>query len=152
MAKTYRPKSSDEIRRNMSAIRSTGNRAEESLRRLLHSMGYRYRKYAPGIVGKPDIIFPREKVAVFVDGDYWHGRLLRERGLDALREYYTRKQHEYWLAKMQRNVARDDHVNEALRAAGWIVLRFWESDVRKRMPVIVRSVARCVGRRRQRLR
>jgi DNA mismatch endonuclease (patch repair protein) len=56
------------------------------------------------------------------------------------------------LAKMQRNVARDDHVNEALRAAGWIVLRFWESDVRKRMPVIVRSVARCVGRRRQRLR
>jgi len=147
MKRERRRKSAAEIGRNMAAIRSTGNKTEESLRRLLHAMGLRYRKYGVGLVGKPDIVFPRQRVAVFVDGDYWHGRLLREQGIDALRNHYAPDQHSYWLAKMERNVARDEYVTAALRAGGWTVVRFWETDVRAAPDAHAKKIARLVRRR-----
>src|SRR6202023_2421361 len=81
----YRPKSAEEIRRNMSAIRSTDNRTERLLRSALHRRGLRFRKYVSDVPGRPEIVFRREHVAVFVDGDYWHCRVLQERGLSAFR-------------------------------------------------------------------
>lgn len=114
-------------------------------------MGFRYRKYASDVIGRPDIIFRRERVVVFVDGDYWHGRSLREQGLAALQRYYTPSQHSYWIAKIQRNVARDEHVTTVLRADGWTVIRMWESDVRKNVSRAASQVAATVRRRRRRV-
>jgi DNA mismatch endonuclease (patch repair protein) len=145
-----RPKHRDEIARNMSAIRSRDNRTESQLRRVLHGMGFRYRKYSPGLIGRPDIVFPTEKVAVFVDGDYWHGRMVREGGIETLHRYYTSKQQTYWVAKLSRNVARDDRVTAELQALGWKVLRFWEGDIKKDVAPAARHIAATVRRRRSR--
>jgi DNA mismatch endonuclease, patch repair protein len=136
----------------MSAIRSRDNRTESQLRHELHRMGLRYRKYSAGLIGRPDIVFPTEKVAVFVDGDYWHGRMVREGGIEALQSYYTRKQQTYWVGKLSRNVARDDRVTTGLQALGWKVLRFWESDIKRDVARAARRVAATVRRRRVRRR
>jgi DNA mismatch endonuclease, patch repair protein len=124
----------------MGSIRSTNNKTETALRKKLHAMGLRYRKYARGLPGKPDIVFPAQRVVVFVDGDYWHGRILRENGYEALKER-VRRNPDYWLEKFQRNVARDDDVKEKLERLGWIVLRFWESDVRKNLEMVAQTIA-----------
>ncbi len=143
-AQRRRPKDPGEIARNMSAIRSHDNQTESRLRRALHAMGLRYRKYVPELIGRPDIVFRKEKVAVFVDGDYWHGRMVHEGGVAALESYYTRKQQTYWVAKLTRNVARDDRVTTELRASGWKVLRFWESDIKKDVAPAARRIAATV--------
>jgi len=147
----YRPKSAAEIARNMAAIRSTANLTETALRKAIHRKGFRYRKNVSGVPGRPDLVFPREKVAVFVDGDYWHGRLLRERGLEALESTLRTPTRGYWLAKFQRNVARDDYVTGILKRQGWIVLRFWESDIKRDVLPAARRVAQAVRRRRRKL-
>lgn len=131
----------------MSAIRSTGNRTETALRKALHRQGLRYRKYAPGLAGKPDIVFPTQKIAVFVDGDYWHGRVLREQGLEGLEKRMKTPNREYWLQKFQRNVARDDYVTSVLEDSGWLVLRFWESDIKNNLAPAVEQIAAAVRRR-----
>lgn len=147
--KAYRPKPRAEIARNMSAIRSTGNQTETALRKALFRLGYRYRKYSRDLVGRPDIVFPTEKVAVFVDGDYWHGRVLAERGPDVLYTTLRTENRGYWMNKFQRRVARDREVTEALRADGWHVLRLWESDVKRDLQSAVETVAAAVLERRQ---
>ena len=132
----------------MGAIRSTGNRTETALRKALHGMGLRYRKYVPGLPGRPDIVFPNGKVAVFVDGDYWHGRIVREQGAGALYARLKTPNRPYWLAKIQRNTERDDRVTAALEEEGWKVLRLWESDVKKDVPAAASRVAQVVYARR----
>ena len=115
----------------MAAIRSKENKTERALRQLLHRRGFRFRKYPRLLPGKPDIVFPTERVAVFVDGDYWHGRLLRERGEAALMVSIKNPNVDYWANKFRHNVSRDDAANIALKRDGWTVLRFWESDVKR---------------------
>lgn len=83
-AKPYRPKSRADVARNMSAIRSEQNRTEVRLRKAIFARGLRYRLYRRDLPGKPDFVFVRESVAVFVDGDYWHCRLLIEEGRSAV--------------------------------------------------------------------
>lgn len=144
----YRPKSRDEIRRNMSAIRSRDNRTEIALRRSLHALGLRYRLHPPDVLGKPDIVFPRARVAVFVDGDYWHARLLREKGMTAVRERLRGGDQDYWIKKFTRRVERDDEVNKTLRNFGWVVLRFWESDLKKTIQATSLEIQRIVKMRR----
>ena len=144
----YRPKSKAVIARNMSAIRSRGNRTETALRKLIHRMGYRYRKYAKHLPGKPDFVFPAEKVAVFVDGDYWHGRLLREKGVEAVRERMKTSNKTYWIDKFRRNTRRDTQVTNALEREGWAVVRLWESDVKRDLDAAAREVVAVVMVRR----
>lgn len=149
----YRPKPPDEIARNMSAIRSVANKTEAALARELHSRGFRYRKYAE-VHGKPDIVFPTERVAVFVDGDYWHGRLLVERGRRVLQAVLRRLKpaaREYWLTKFTGRVKRDLEVTSTLRAQGWRVIRLWESDVKRDLHGAAQRIARAVLQRRLRL-
>lgn len=146
----YRPKDRDEIYRNMSAIRSTNNKTESALRKALHAMGLRYRKNVPGLPGRPDIVFSGARVAVFIDGDYWHGRMLRERGPDALQEHFRNNQNkDYWIRKMNRNLERDDQVTESLTADGWLVLRFWESDAKRNIQDLADHIATTVRRRKR---
>lgn len=146
--KPYRPKRPNEVHRNMSAIRATENRTERALRSALHRLGLRYRKYAAGLPGRPDIVFASQKVAVFVDGDYWHARVLQEKGPRAFRATLKKKEtRSYWLAKLQRNVERDRAATLALRKAGWLVVRLWESDAKRDVPKAAARIARAVRRR-----
>lgn len=102
-----------------------GTKAELLLRRTLWAKGLRYRLQAGDLPGKPDIVFRRQRLAVFVDGDFWHGRdwpMRRgklERGSNAA----------YWLAKIGYNIERDRKTSSLLESMGWRVMRCWETDV-----------------------
>lgn len=112
--------------RIMAAVRSRDSTAELAVRTRLWANGLRYRLHAK-LPGKPDIVFPRQKIAVFIDGDLWHGNSWRVRGLPSIEAQFPNRT-EWWVAKIRRNMERDQSVNDQLRAAGWTVLRYWESD------------------------
>ncbi len=99
-----RPKDPDEIARNMSAIRSHDNQTESPAEARPPRNGISLSEIRAWADRTPGIVFRKEKVAVFVDGDYWHGRMVREGGIEALHHYYTRKQQTYWVTKLSRNV------------------------------------------------
>ncbi|WP_164701493.1 very short patch repair endonuclease [Modestobacter sp. KNN46-3] len=109
--------------RNMAAIRRADTKPEVALRSALHAAGYRYRKdfrlaLPGGVRPRPDIVFTRRKVAVFVDGCFWHACPLHFSP--------PRQNTDYWGPKITRNVERDRRYDEALRADGWTVVRVWE--------------------------
>lgn len=131
----------------MAAVRHKNSKAEMALRTSLFARGLRYRLHRRDLLGKPDLVFPGQKVVVFVDGDYWHGRAIITDGESAFRQTMRTDRAEWWVAKLKRNVARDAEVTQALRTAGWIVLRFWESDVLASLPRITRRIERMVKRR-----
>lgn len=108
----------------MRANRRTGTKPEVRLRSELHRLGLRFRKDLPirteSRIVRPDVVFTTAKVAVFLDGCFWHA--CPEHGT-------TPKSNEwYWTAKLQRNVVRDREVDTALMQAGWRVMRFWEHE------------------------
>ncbi|GHG58123.1 very short patch repair endonuclease [Streptomyces griseocarneus] len=110
-------------RRNMQAIRSRDTKPEQLIRRLVHAQGLRYRVHArpiPDLRRTADLVFRPVKVAVFIDGCYWHG----------CPEHYLapRINAGYWSEKVARNMARDRDTDERLIAEGWLVLRFWEHE------------------------
>jgi len=131
----------------MSAIRASGNQTESAVRKTLHRMGFRYRKYASDLPGRPDIAFKTAKVAVFIDGDYWHARILQEKGLAALEQSLRTESRDYWIAKFQRRVKRDQEVTQILSESGWLVLRFWESDARRSIANTAEEIAQAVKSR-----
>jgi DNA mismatch endonuclease (patch repair protein) len=142
-----RRKTRAEIARNMGAIRSTGNRTEETLRKALHAAGLRYRKYSESLPGRPDIAFVGPRVAVFVDGDYWHGRLLIEGDTLAFRRRFRhlpREARAYWRQKLTRRVQRDREITARLQADGWIVIRLWESDIKNDVRPAAERIAKIV--------
>ncbi len=105
----------------MARIRSKDTKPELALRRALWVLGVRgWRCHPLGVPGKPDVAFTRWRVAVFVDGRFWHGHP----------DYFTPgKSGEYWDAKIARTQERDRAANEALARAGWTVVRFWDFEV-----------------------
>jgi DNA mismatch endonuclease (patch repair protein) len=118
--------------RMMAAVKNRDSRAELSLRRALHARGLRYRLHARDIPGTPDIVIRSRKLAIFVDGDMWHGNpeVLRARHLERLEELFPTRT-EWWVAKIQRNRQRDADVNALLSRQGWTVVRLWESEILK---------------------
>ena len=114
--------------RIMRAVKSKGSKAEMALRRELHRRGVRYRLHAKDVEGKPDIVIRHLRLAVFVDGDMWHGNEHKRRGLERMEDMFPTRT-EWWVNKIERNVARDREVTRALEGQGWTVLRLWESAV-----------------------
>lgn len=117
--------------------KKTDTRCELLLRRALWTAGFRYRKNVASLPGRPDIVFPGAKVAVFSDGDFWHGKDWEARR-QKLKEGANS---DYWVAQIQRNIDRDRANTERLREMGWTVLRVWESEIQQDLPAIVRRVA-----------
>jgi DNA mismatch endonuclease (patch repair protein) len=107
--------------------RRTDTQHEVLLRRELWRMGLRYRKNVDTLPGKPDIVFAHARVAIFCDGDFWHGRNWKKlkpklcQGTNA----------EYWLSKIESNMERDRLNDALLEADGWSVFRFWETDIKR---------------------
>jgi len=115
------------------------------LRRALRGAGLRYRIDVASLPGRPDLVIPAARLAIFCDGDFWHGRYLKRR----LQKLATGHNAPYWIAKIRSNVDRDRRVGRLLRDSGWKVLRFWERDVRTNPERAVRAVLRATGTRRR---
>jgi|SRR6478736_6338945 len=134
--------------RIMAAIRSRDGEAEVRLRRELWRRGWRYRLHVVGVVGKPDIVFSRQRVVVYVDGDFWHGRsLLREAGARPLGNSFGSRGKRWWTQKLLRTIERDRYVGAQLEAQCWLVIRIWESDVLSDVPGVARKLHRILSRR-----
>lgn len=124
----------------MSAIKSENTTPERLLGKALWSLGLRYRKHYK-IDGRPDFVFPGDRLAVFCDGDFWHGHNWKIRGLKSLEEELQRYS-DFWVKKIRTNVARDKSVSRKLRSKGWRVMRLWESDIKKAPEKIAKRVER----------
>lgn len=121
----------DQRSRNMSRIRAKDTTVELSLRRALHARGLRFRKTA-NLPGRPDIVFLGKRVAIFVDGCFWH----------CCPDHYQKPLNnaDYWTSKVQRNATRDAGADAALHALGWTVLRIWEHDVERNLAQVTARI------------
>jgi len=124
--------------------RSSGTVAELLLNAEFKRRGIRVTPQAP-LPGKPDFVIPGCRVAIFCDGDFWHGRNWRNRRIKLRKGFNS----SYWCAKIRRNIERDKEVAAHLTAIGWRVMRFWETDIRKCPAKIAALVARRIGQRSQ---
>ncbi len=114
----------------MSAVRSKNTKPEHMLRRAVHAQGGRFRLHARDVIGCPDLVVRSRKVAVFVDGDLWHGNPAEwhRRGRDSLASLFPNRT-QWWVQKIESNVRRDREVDRQLSEQGWSVVRLWASEV-----------------------
>ena len=109
----------------MQSNKSKGTKPELVLAKAMWALGLRYRKNSGSIFGKPDFSFKKYKVAVFVDGEFWHGKDWERKKAE------IKGNREFWITKIERNIRRDMEVTGRLKAEGWTVLRFWSNDIVK---------------------
>lgn len=107
--------------RNMSKVRNRDTDIERQLRKLLWDNKLRYRKHYK-VIGKPDIAFPGYKIAIFCDGDFWHGKQFAREG---------KKYNDFWFEKISQNIKRDRLVTRSLEKKNWKVIRFWKEEIKK---------------------
>lgn len=136
--KKKKPLSRSEI---MSRIKSKDTSIEIKLRKALWREGLRYRKNCKDVFGTPDICFKKDKIAVFCDSAFWHGKKYMEG-----ERFKTNV--EFWENKIKKNMARDKKVNETLKSEGWTVLRFWDEDINKRLDECVEVVKKALAQKR----
>ena len=130
--------SKEQRSRVMRANKSSDTGPELLLRKALWKAGLRYRVNVRTVWGTPDIAFLAPRVAVFVDGDFWHGFNFESRQVD-----FTSNR-DYWVPKIRANMARDGAVTAELQSRGWVVLRFWEHEVKSDVCHVVRMIERCL--------
>lgn len=128
----------EQRRKNMRAIKSRDTTIELILRKALWKRGIRYRKNYKKLIGKPDIVITKHKIAVFCDSDYWHGYDWENRNQK------IKSNRDYWIPKIERNMQRDKEVTEALENDGWTVLRFWEWQIRRHTDECVEFVLKTI--------
>lgn len=122
------------------ANRNRDTKPELLLRRALWAVGLRYRKHPGNLLGNPDVVFRAARVVVFCDGDFWHGR-----DWPVLQEQLSRRHNAaYWLAKIARNRERDVLHTSRLTQEGWLVLRFWERDIKRDPSAVAVAVREAV--------
>ena len=117
----------DQRRRNMQHIRSNDTSIEVKLRKALWHKGYRYRKNDSRLPGKPDIVLTKYKIAIFCDGEFFHGKdweILKPR-------LEKGKNPDYWVKKIERNIQRDEEKDQQLNFMGWTVIHSWGKDILK---------------------
>lgn len=120
----------------MSHVRNRDTRPELVLRKALYQAGIRGYRVRTTVKGHPDIVFPRSRVAIFVDGCFWHG-CTRCRNIPS-----TNLQ--FWQRKIQANRERDKFINQTLQNQGWTVLRFWEHDIKDDLPECIDKVRKAL--------
>ena len=121
---------------NMRRIRSKNTKIEIALRKALWHKGYRYRKNYEALPGKPDIVLTKQKIAIFCDSEFFHGK-----DWEILKPQLEHgKNGEFWIKKISRNRERDDEVNKQLLFLGWTVIRFWGKDIMKNTDECVKVV------------
>lgn len=120
-AKKYKEMSSRSY--NMAMIKSKNTKPEILLRKELWRRGLRYRKNCKQVYGKPDLVFLRKQIAIFIDGEFWHGYNFEET------KKRLKSNKEFWVEKIERNMERDFEITQFLVEQGWAVLRFWDFEI-----------------------
>ena len=114
-------------------IKGRDTAIEVAVRRALWRRGLRFCKNDASVFGSPDVVFKNKKIAVFCDGDFWHGR----------HRSVPKKNREFWEKKISANIERDARVNARLRRGGWTVLRFSSRDIEKNLEACVDRIVDC---------
>ena len=109
----------------MSKIKAQDTEPEMKFRKALWNLGFRYRKNVKKLPGTPDIVYSRHKLVIFIDGDFWHGY-----NWD-VKKTRIKTNRNFWIPKIERNIQRDSNNNQLLSEAGWLVMRFWEHEIKK---------------------
>ena len=109
----------------MGKIKSQNTKPELKLKKALWNLGYRYRKNVKKLPGSPDIVFSKHQLAIFVDGEFWHGYNWSDK------KTRIKTNREFWIPKIERNIQRDKLNNKLLINDGWHVIRFWEHELKK---------------------
>ncbi len=124
----------DAVRKRMAHVKLKNGRAESLLAKALWHEGIRYRKNYKKLPGSPDIAITTHRIAIFVDGEFWHGKDwdIRKERLQSNRDY--------WIEKIEENMARDVRVDRELRELGWTVFRFWSKEVEKDLDECVETI------------
>jgi DNA mismatch endonuclease Vsr len=125
--KTMDNHTKEQRRKNMKAVKNKDSEIELLLRKELWSRGLRYQKNSKKVFGKPDIVFIGKKVAVFCDSEFWHGYDWDNKK----REFKSHQ--DFWIPKIERNIARDKEVTKTLEDSGWTVLRFWGKEIQQNL-------------------
>lgn len=126
--------------KNMKNIKGKDTKIEVLLRKALWNKGYRYRKNYKKLEGKPDIVLTKYKIAIFCDGEFFHGK-----DWGKLKKRLKRGNNgEFWIKKIARNMERDDNINKRLQFEGWTVLRFWGDDIKKNTEDCVKTIEETV--------
>ena len=126
----------EQRRKNMQHIHSKNTSIEMALRKALWNKGYRYRKNYSQLPGSPDIVLTKYKIAIFCDGEFFHGKdweILKPR-------LEKGKNGEFWVSKISRNRERDDEINKKLLLMGWTVFRFWGIEIKKNTDECVKVI------------
>ena len=132
----------EQRRKCMRANKSIGTKPELLLAKAMWRLGLRYRKNSKTVFGKPDFSFKKYKVAVFVDGEFWHGKDWERRKND------IKSNREFWLEKIEHNIRRDAEVTGRLKAEGWTVLRFWGRELAKNPDAAAEKIQRVIHEKR----
>lgn len=117
----------EQRKKNMQAVKSKNTSIELMLRKELWKRGLRYRTNYTKIIGKADIVFIGKKIAVFCDSEFWHGYDWEHKKEE------IKSNRDFWLPKIEQNIQRDKEVTQALTSDGWLVLRFWGKDIKKKL-------------------
>lgn len=118
----------------MSKVKLKGGKAETLLAKALWHQGYRYRKNDKSLPGSPDIAILKHRIAVFIDGEFWHGKDWENR------KTRLKSNREYWIEKIEENMARDLRNDQLLAQAGWTPIHFWEKEVMKNLATCVAEI------------
>lgn len=118
----------------MKKIRSNNTIPELTLRKELWKLGYRYRLNVSKLKGKPDIVFNKFKLIIFVDGEFWHGYEWKKK------KPKIKANREYWIKKIEGNMKRDKENTKILLSMGYVVLRFWEHEIKQDLPKCVDKI------------
>lgn len=127
-------KTTETISKRMGNVSLKGGKSETALAKALWKEGLRYRKNYKRLPGSPDIAITKYKVAVFVDGEFWHGENWAER------KTRLKSNKDYWIEKIEENIARDQRNDELLKELGWTPIHFWEKEVKKDLQKCVHRV------------
>lgn len=123
---------------NMSQIKGKNTKPEKLLKRAIWHAGLRYRSNKRGLPGKPDVVFIKYKLVIFVDGAFWHGHDWENR------KGTLKSNRDFWIPKIERNRQRDEEINHFYQSNGWTVLRFWDFEVKKELGVCVKRVVELI--------
>lgn len=134
-------KTKEQISYNMRRVKNKDSKIELSLRKILWGKGYRYRKNVKSVYGHPDIAFIGKKIAIFCDSEFWHGYDWENRK----KEFRTHQ--DFWILKIERNMARDIEVNEKLKADGWAVIRFWGEEIKHNLQDCIKQIEKAINER-----
>ena len=123
----------------MKKIKSNDTKPELFFKKKLWGRGFRFSRKCSDLPGKPDIVLEKYKIAVFIDGEFWHGYKWHEK------KKTIKSNRQYWIPKIERNIARDKKNTRILRQQGWVVLRFWQKQIERQIDSCFNKIEKFKG-------